>query len=95
MAYEHPRYIEERLESLELKMDRMLELLGDGNQEMTMKEIAERAQCSVASLYGSKRYLLPDYGRGVGSGRKYTRQEVSLWLAKGEDQLKKEWKGES
>ena len=55
-------------------------------------EIADYCKCSRASLYKGKRYLLPDFGQGLSEGRKFTRKEVFEWLAKGEVQLRKEWK---
>ena len=84
--------IEDRLAHIEEKVDRLLSLAGDDVRRMTISEIADYCKCSRASLYKGKRYLLPDFGKGLSEGRKYTRKEVFEWLAKGEVRLRKEWK---
>lgn len=87
-----PRFIEERLTAIEDKLDRLLIAIGEGEQRMTVRDIAEMKGISRQTLYTTKRYLLPDFGEGLDKGRKYTRAEVINWLAKGEAQLYKDWK---
>ena len=84
--------IEDQLVDIQIKLDRLLSLAGDDLRRMTITEIADYCKCSRASLYKGKRYLLPDFGQGLSEGRKFTRKEVFEWLAKGEVQLRKEWK---
>ena len=85
-------YMENRIGRIEEKVDRILSLLGDETRTVTIEEIARMAKCSRSALYHGKRYLLPDFGVGLGKGRRYTRAEVSLWLARGEDELRREWR---
>ena len=85
-------FLEERISEIESKVDRILIILGDGNRTMSVKDIAEMLHVSRQALYTSKRYLLPDFGRGLKEGRKYTRSEVLQWNSKGEKQLYEEWR---
>lgn len=87
-----PKHIEDRLEAIEDKLDRVLIALGDGKQRMNIQDIADMCKVSRQSLYTTKRYLLPDFGEGLKEGRKYTRSEVIAWLSKGENELYEEWK---
>lgn len=87
-----PRYLEDWLSLLDQKLDMILEELGSGAQRMSVKDIAKLYGIPRQKLYTSKRYLLPDFGEGLGEGRTYTREEVLMWKAKGEDRLYREWK---
>ena len=83
--------IEERLERIEEKQDLILSLIGAESSEMTVTDIAKMCGVSRQSLYKDKRYLLPNFGQEKGR-KKYRRVDVLLWLSKGEDALRKEWK---
>lgn len=84
------RYIEDRMDAIERKLDTVLSILGADNSTMTIRDIAELANCSRESLYKNKRYLLPNFGRD--HKHRYSRKEVMEWLAKGEETLRKEWR---
>ena len=85
-------YLEEKIDELNQKVDRMLVLMGDAEQCMTIQDIANMLHVSRQALYTNKRYLLPDFGRSLKKGKKYTRSEVAAWNAKGEKKLYEEWK---
>lgn len=85
-----PIYLEQRFERLEAKVDRLLELMGDGDQLMSVADIAKHLGVSRQTLYKSKRYLLPNFGRD--QEKRYPRSLVMDWLAKGEANLYREWK---
>ena len=88
-----PVHIEDRLESMEQKIDRLLVLMGDSDDRMiSLQEIADICHCSRQSLYKGKRYLLPDFGQGLKEGRRYTRGEFYRWISKGEEALYREWR---
>ena len=82
--------LEERVEELNRKVDRILLLLGNGNRTMTVADIAEQLGCTRQTLYTSKRYLLPNFGKD--RKHRYTVSEVQEWLSRGEANLYNEWK---
>lgn len=90
MEKENPKYLEEWMPIINRKLDTLLSLMGADNQEMTVSDIARMCKVSRDSLYRSKRYLLPDFGREKGRKR-YPRKDVVEWLSRGEAQLRKEW----
>ena len=89
---DRPKYLEERIDDLEAKLDRILRILERNAGRMSMQEIAAFWGVTKSSLYRSKRYLLPDFGRNVPHNG-YLREDVMRWADKGEAQLYKEWKG--
>lgn len=89
---EHGMYMEQRLESIERKLDELI--ASQKNPLMTVQEIADYLGVSRSRLYTTKRYLLPDFGRAVSEGKrniKYSRREVDKWLSQGVDNLKLQW----
>ena len=86
-------YIEEKINEIDNKLDRILLLMGDMNKSMTIQSIADMLGVPRQSLYTNKRYLLPDFGKDLKKGKKYTKSEVIAWNSKGDQNLYREWKG--
>ena len=86
-----PRYLEDRIDDLDAKLDRVLRILERNAGRMSMQEIAAFWGVTKSSLYRSKRYLLPDFGKKVPHNG-YLREDVMRWAEKGEMELYRQWK---
>ena len=88
-----PIYIEE-------KLDKILELLSEVHKAMldpdapiTVDEIAEYWGVGKRSLYGAKRYLLPNFGKSEdGVRNSYKKGEFYKWAAIGREELRRRYK---
>lgn len=83
---------------MEEKIDKILELLevisdklSINDEPINLKEIANYWGVSVRSLYGNKRYLLPDFGKlPEGTNRRtYSKGEFRRWAAIGREELRR------
>lgn len=81
--------IEDRLESMESKVDIIIDLLSSARR-MTMKEIADYYKVPRQSLYTTRRYLLPNFGKDMPKDG-YTFGEVVAWSAYGVENLRQAW----
>lgn len=85
---------------LEQKIDKILELLEEisdklsiNDEPIKIKEMAKFWGVSERSLYGNKRYLLPDFGKlPAGTNRRiYTKGEFMKWAAIGREELRRRY----
>lgn len=75
-------YLEQRLEAIEKKLDLFLTLIGNDTKPMNVKAIAKMYGKSRTSMYGTNRYLLPNFGFGADGKNtvsEWTRKEVIEW----------------
>ena len=93
MAEEKPRFMEEKVDRILDLVTGMYRVLCDTERPMTLDEIAQFWGVSKRSLYSTRRYLLPDFGRHRdGEKRKtYTRGEFMEWASLGREELKRRY----
>ena len=88
-------YIEQRLESIEKKLDLILDLIGEGTYPMNVTAIASMYGKPRTSMYTAYRYLLPNFG--FSSDRRttvneWTRKDVIAWNSRPIEERKKEYR---
>lgn len=88
-------YIEQRLESIERKLDLIIELIGGGTMPMNVKDIASMYGKPRTSMYTVYRYLLPNFGFSSDmqtTVNEWTRAEVIAWNSRPIEERKKEYR---
>ena len=89
-----PIYTEQKIDVILEMVTDMYKVLMAPDARISVDEIARYWGVNKRSLYGARRYLLPDFGRTEEKGkhRTYTRKEFQKWAAIGRDELKRRWK---
>lgn len=88
-------YIEDKMNILEQKLDLLIKMSGGDTIPMTVKDIAEMYGKPRTAMYGTYRYLLPNYGYaedGCNLVSEWTRAEVIAWNSRPIEKRKKEYK---
>lgn len=87
--------IYKEIETLNKKVDLMLSLLGGDTVPLSVSAIAHMYNKPRTAMYGTYRYLLPNFGYaedGCNLCSEWTRAEVIAWNSRPIEERKKEYK---